>query len=134
MSSFINDNRRTIKALLLGVGISALVGAVLLCLCALILTFVSSVPYGILDWLTVAVAGIAALVGAYIAGAVAKSRGLINGLVTAAILLLILLAFGLSRKGESVTALTAARAGVMLLCGALGGIKGVNRKDRIRIK
>ncbi len=131
--SVMTDNRKIFKGLIIGVGVSAAVCAVLMCIASLALNMIKGIPYGILDYITVGIAGISVLIGSYIASAIAKSRGLIVGLAAGAILFLFTLAAGLSREGNDISVLTAIRAAVLLLLGALGGIKGVNRKEKIRI-
>lgn len=127
------DNKRFIKGVAIGVLISAALCAVLMCICALILNMISGIPYGVIDYLMIGVQGVSVLIGAYIASAIAKSRGLIAGLLCGAVVFLLSLAFGLS-NGNSVSILTAIRAAVLMILGALGGIKGVNRKEKIRIR
>lgn len=123
-----------VKGILIGAGVSCALIFVLMCTLAFVLNMLSGIPYGALDYVMIGAAGLAVLVGAYIASAVAKSRGLIVGLICAAVVLLITLACGMSSKHNDVTLLTGIRAAVLLLCGALGGIKGVNRKEKLRIK
>lgn len=122
------------KPLIAGVLTAAVITAVLLCLTAVAFGMIPTVPYGIIGYLTIAFSGIGVLIGAYIASAIAKSRGLIIGLLTAAVILIVLIAVGLSIKENDVSVMTAIRAAVLLICGALGGVKGVNRKEHIHIK
>ncbi len=134
MSFFINDNSRLFKAVAIGVMISAAFTAILLCVCTVILNYLSGIPYDILGYLTAACLCVSVFFGAYIAAAIAKSRGLLVGLLVAAIVLSVILALGLSLKGESVGILTVIRSVALPLFGALGGIRGVNRKEHIHIK
>ncbi len=134
MSFFTNDKGRLIKAVAIGVAASALITAVLLCLCAVVLNFLSGLPYGALGYLTAGILAVGVFFGAVIAAAIAKSRGLIVGLSVAALIVLINLAVSLSVKDGELGAITLIRSAAVLVCGALGGIRGVNRKERIRIK
>jgi len=122
------------KPIIIGVLSSALIIAILLCLSAVVLNLTPSVPYGIIDYLTTAIAGIGVLIGSYIASAIMKSRGLIIGLLCAFIILAIIIAIGLSDGKNDVSIMTAIRSAVLLICGAVGGILGVNKKEHIHIK
>ena len=122
------------KPVIIGVLSAVLITAILLCLSAVVLNLTPSVPYWVLDYLTTAVAGIGALIGSYIASATAKSKGLLIGLLCAFITLVIIIAIGLSNGENDVGVMTAIRSSVLLICGAVGGILGVNRKEHIHIK
>ncbi len=119
---------------MIGVLAAALITALLMCISAVILNLMPAIPYGITDYLTVAATGIGVYLGAYIASATAKCKGLIIGLLCAFVILLAIIAVGLSSDKSDISALTAIRAGALLLCGAAGGIRGVNRKEHIHIK
>ena len=122
------------KPIIFGVLSAVLITAVLLCLSAVVLNMMPSIPYGITDYLTTAAAGLGALTGSYIASAITRNRGLIIGLLCGFIMLVIIIAIGLSNGGNDVSVMTAIRSAVLLICGAVGGILGVNRKEHIRIK
>ena len=119
---------------MIGVLSSVLITAVLLCLSAVILNLMPSIPYGLTDYLTTAIAGVGVLVGSYIASAILKNRGLIIGLICAFIVLVMIIAIGLSNGENDVSIMTAIRSAVLLICGAVGGILGVNKKEHIHIK
>jgi putative membrane protein (TIGR04086 family) len=100
----------------------------------MMLNMMSGIPYGIIDYVMVAIEGFSVLIGAYIACVIAKSKGLIIGALCGAISLLIVFAVGMSMAKNNIGLLTVIRSAVMLLCGVIGGIMGVNRKDKVRIK
>lgn len=133
MSGFINEPRFPVRALMIGTAIAVAVMALLLCAVSGLLTMTSGVPYSVLPYILLAVPGCGALVGGYIAAAINKSRGLILGLICGGILFIILFAVGLG-TGENIGLMTLLRLLVLTVCGILGGIKGVNKKEKIRIK
>lgn len=134
MSEFDRDKGRIAKAVLIGV-LSCIVLAVLLtCLFSLMLNMMSGIPYDIIDYVMVAIEGFSVLIGAYIACVIAKSKGLIIGALCGAVSLLIVFAVGMSMSKNNIGLLTIIRSIVMLLCGVIGGIMGVNRKEKVRIK
>ena len=134
MSFFKENSGRIWIACAVGIISSICITTVLMCICAVVLNYLSGIPYGIVDYLTVICLAISVLIGTYIAAAIMKSGGLMIGLIVGTVILLIILVCGFCIGNESIGIMTAIRAGVLLLCGAAGGIKGVNRKERIRIK
>lgn len=74
------------------------------------------------------------LFGGYIAARVNKSQGLILGLINGAIILVALLIIGFCMSSDTLTLNTLLKTIVILIFSALGGIKGVNIKEKIRIK
>ena len=133
MSSSV-DIKRMVKGALIGTGISAAICAVLMCLAALILNMISGIPYGILSYIMLTVQGLGVLIGSYIAAAITRSRGLITGLIVGAVIFLLITIFGFSAADNGIGIISLIRGIVLLLLGALGGIKGVNKKERIRIR
>ncbi len=134
MSDFGIDKGRVVKAVAIGVLCSVVLAVLLACLFSMMLNMMSGIPYEIIDYVMVAIEGFSVLIGAYIACVVAKSKGLIIGALCGAISLLIVFAVGMSMAKNNIGLLTVIRSAVMLLCGVIGGIMGVNRKDKVRIK
>ena len=134
MSDFGIDKGRVVKAVAIGVLCSVVLAVLLACLFSMMLNMMSGIPYEIIDYVMVAIEGFSVLIGAYIACVVAKSKGLIIGALCGAISLLIVFAVGMSMAKNNIGLLTVIRSAVMLLCGIIGGIMGVNRKDKVRIK
>lgn len=134
MSVFINDGKRIRNAVLIGIIVSLVLCVLLTCIFALVVKFMSGVPYGIIDYVMIGVEGLSVLIGAYIASAIAKNSGLIIGLICAGISLVILFACGMSISGNDIGILTIIRIAAVLICGIAGGIVGVNRKEKVHIK
>ena len=134
MSDIFQNKRFVLKALSLGVLASLAVIVILMCVTALILGLTASIPVNAMEYIMIGVSGIAVLIGSYIAAACAKSGGLIIGLLCGAIVWLCCLMAGFAFNDDSVSVLTVIRIGVMLMCGAVGGIRGVNKKERIHIR
>lgn len=77
---------------------------------------------------------ISVFIGGYIASRINKSQGLVLGLINGGIVLLSILIGGFCYSTDTISILTLLKAVVILLASALGGIKGVNTKDKIHIK
>ncbi len=129
-----HDNQRIIKATVIGMLGTMVLILLLTCLFAAILKMTPGITYGIIDYVMIAIQGVSVLLGSYIGGAIAKCRGLIIGALCGGITLLILLACGMCMTQNDITILTPVKSAVILLCGLGGGIIGVNRKEKVRIK
>ena len=134
MSSFQNDKQKLLKAVLIGLLSAVVLTLALTCLFGFILKMTAGMPYGIIDYVMIGIEGVSVLIGAYIASVIAKSKGLIIGVICGAGSLLILFACGMSIANNDIGILTLIRSAVVLLCGVVGGIAGVNRKEKIRVK
>lgn len=133
MSVFTGDNNKLLKAAALGLILSVVFTGLLSCFFALILNFLSGIPYGIIDYAAVAVEGISVFLGSYIAAAAVKSKGLIVGVLCAAALFILTAAISLGSGTADIGVISVLRAAVLLICGIGGGILGVNKKERIKI-
>ena len=134
MSFFKNDSKSTIKAIGIGTGISLALTMVFSCLITLIMLFIPSVPYEYVGYITLISYASGVFIGGYITAATAKERGLILGLLCGAAVFIISLIIGFIFDGGTITIMTPLRLAVLLLFGGLGGIKGVNRNEKIHIK
>ena len=134
MSDFGKDKGHIVKVVLIGVLCSVVLAVLLTCLFSTMLNMMSGIPYEIIDYVMVAIEGFSVLIGAYIACVIAKCKGLVIGALCGAITLMIVFAVGMSIAKNNIGLLTIIRSVVMLLCGIIGGVAGVNRKEKVRIK
>ena len=134
MSDFGKDKGHIVKAVLIGVLCSVVLSVLLTCLFSMMLKLMSGIPYEIIDYVMVAIEGFSVLIGSYIACVIAKCKGLVIGTLSGAIALMIVFAVGMSIAKNNIGLLTIIRSVVMLLCGIIGGVAGVNRKEKVRIK
>lgn len=124
----------SVRPYLFGVFSAAALNIIILTLSSFVLAsskiFSEEVVLGVI----IAADVISAFIGGYIAARINKEKGMVCGAVVGGILFIAVLAGGLISGCEEVTFRTAISLGVLLIFGALGGIKGVNRKARIKIK
>lgn len=121
----------TLTTLLRPIGVGLCVGVVtatLLLLGAAVVLWQVDIPRGAVAPLAVATAAIGALVAGVVAALCAGKRGLLTGAACGTMMALILLLVGLARSGGVDVGYTALKWAVMTLCGAIGGLIGVNRK------
>ncbi len=129
------NSKTIIKALILGVLSSVAVIAVLMCIASLIFTFSGLLPYEYLQYIMLIVVAIGVYFGGYIAARINKSQGLILGVLNSVIVFIALLICGFCISEQStITLTTLLKFITVFVFSALGGIKGVNVKEKIRIK
>lgn len=132
--SVLSENKRLGKAVMLGLIAACVISLLLTCAFGFILKMTSGIPYGIIDYVTIGIEGVSVLIGAYITCIITKSKGLVIGAVIGILSLLILLCCGFVISENNIGILTAIRSAVVLICGIAGGIIGVNKKERVKIK
>ena len=123
-----------IKAIIVGVATSVCLIAILMCITAGVLLISSQIPYEYLEYIMLVIDAVAVFLGGYIASRINKSQGLFLGLINGAIVLLAAIIGGFCSSTDTITYITLIKAVVILVFSILGGIKGVNVKDRIHIK
>ncbi len=133
-SNIAPDNRSFVKALILGVVSSVVMISVLMCITAVVLLISSQLPYEYLEYLMLIIDAVSVFVGGYIAARINKSQGLMLGLACGAIVLVSIIIGGFISGPQTITLITLLKAVVIVIFSSLGGIKGVNAKEKIHIK
>ena len=110
---------------LISVGIGAVVSLLLLMLCALLMTF-QDIPASVVKPLASLCTGAGALAAGFAAAKTIGRKGMFFGLLTGAALFAIVTAAGLIVGPASFSVFTALKLVIMLLCGAIGGVLGIN--------
>lgn len=128
------NKAKSIKAV--GIGTVAGLAVILLTMCLIsgIVMIMPSVPRDILPF--AALAGVAAgtFIGGCIAAAITGSKGLITGLINGAAIFICLMLFGMITGPFEPGVMTIIRLVITAVFSALGGIKGVNRKEKLHIR
>ena len=133
MSVSFGEQKLRVRYILIGVGIAIAVILLSTCFLCGIVYLTTGVPYGLTPYILLAADAIGSFIGAYCCAALNKSRGLIVGFLCGFVVFTLMFILGLS-TGESISLMTLWRLIVLTVFGILGGIKGVNKKERIRIK
>lgn len=134
MSFFTVEGKPILKPILIGIVVAVLVTVILTAILAFTVLMMPSIPYGWIDYILIGIEGFGILLGTFIACAVFKSKGLLIGAICAGIMILMSISVGMSFTDSSVGLLTLIRCIALMICGIAGGIAGVNRKEKIRIK
>ena len=125
---------KLVKAVGIGTAASFAVMLAALCLICGLMMMLSAIPFDSLPYITLIAAAAGVFAGGYISAAITGSGGLIVGVLCGAASFLVLLLIGLCAGTSSPGAVTIIRLIVCVLFGALGGVKGVNRREKLHIK
>lgn len=119
---------RYVRPTLLGAAAGTLVCFLLLLIMAAVLT-AGDIPKRAVGLMALGAAAAGAFFGAMLCAALAKRRGWLFGLACSGVLLLPVIIAGWAVTGQ-LSALLPLKAAVLLLCGVLGGMLGVNLRKK----
>ena len=128
------DKSKFIRSIGFGVFFCLLLSIILICVFAVLIMSVGLLSADITDYIMLGVLSVSCLFGGFIAAKINKSQGFLCGLVTGVFVFILTTILGLARFTETITMLTLLRLIFTLLCGSIGGILGINQKERITIK
>ncbi len=123
-----------IKALIFGLLAGCTAMTLLMCITSAGLLISGTLPHDALKWIMIVLSAIAAFISGYVTSRVTKVNGLMWGALSGVALFIIVLLAGLIYGDGSFTYITLVKLLILTFFGALGGIKGVNKKDKIHIK
>lgn len=116
------------------IGIGVLSGLTLCGTLLFILAFAfvksSSISESLMEPIMLISSGIGTFMGGYFSSRLSKEKGLIYGLLCAFLMFVFVFIAGLASVRTPLSLLTLIRLFIMLFCGGLGGIIGVNKKHR----
>lgn len=121
---------KMIKSIILGTVIGAAVCALMLVLVSFIFVKIQSVSEIAIVPVAIFIASASAFIGGYISARIGKSMGIILGSITSLLMFVILLLIGIGVSGDNFGIVSLLRMALMLICGAIGGILGVNKRKR----
>lgn len=122
-----------IKALLVGTTFGGLSAILILCIFSAVLLISGNLSLELLVWFGVAIGCISSFISGYTSARITKINGMIVGTCAGFLIFIILFISGLA-KGDVLTLTTLIKITIYTLCGAIGGIKGVNKKEKLHIK
>ena len=129
-----SDKKLLLKAALFGTVCGLLISVIITCIFTIVILTIGLFPTDITNYITVAILAIGAFFGGFITTKITKSAGLIAGLITGFSVFLLVTIFGLFKSNDSVTIITLTRLISTVVAGALGGILGLRKRERIHIK
>lgn len=128
-----SDKKLAVKATLFGVVCGLLLTVVLMCLFAVIIITSGLLPTDITNYIMIAILSIGILFGSCVATKITKSAGLIIGLIVGFSIFILITVFGLFKNNDTITTITLIKLVASLISGALGGIIGLRKKEKIHI-
>ncbi len=131
VNSTVTDKKSFYINVLIGAGIGAAVCLVLLLGIAAVMVL-SGIGNTYASPLSSVAAAVGAGIGGYFAARRNKSKGLICGALVAVIMFLVFSVIG-AVLGSSITLMSLIRFVILLLSGVIGGILGVNKRDKRKI-
>lgn len=120
------------KAILLSVGVMVITSAVLLVLLALIFGKVKALPRGIIPIITTVIGCLSVFLGGLISAAYVREKGLIFGIISGLIFSFCIALVSVLLLQNDFSIASIGKFAAILLSGSIGGILGVNRKDRVK--
>lgn len=118
-----------LQPVLWGILFSVVVCALLLLLLSGILTL-RDVPLRFIDPMMIVAVSLSCFAGGCLCARMTREKGMLMGLACSGALFLLLLVCGLPLTAGQFTTLLPVKLFSMLLCGAAGGVFGVNRRGR----
>lgn len=129
----LKQNSIYIKGILFGSIICITVIIVLLMISAFAITQIGNVPTDVINIVVNTINGIGVFCGSFIALRIIKSKGIIFGVTIGGILFALILIAGLISSTETLSINTPIKLVVSVICGGIGGVLGVNRKEKFKI-
>ena len=123
------DIRRAVKAVIIGAAAGICISMLVILVCALIAVKSGTVPYNAVPYITGAAQGIGALCGGYICARAFRRMGMALGAVCGCLEGTVLFVIGLLSGGAAAWA-ALIRLLISAVCGAAGGVAGVNKRSR----
>lgn len=123
-----------VKALIFGTIVGCISILLLMCILSLLLLLTGTLPYDYLVWISILISAIGVFLGGYISASVTKEKGLLIGALCGIIIFIIIFLSGMFFTTDKISSITLVRLIIFILTGALGGIKAVNKKEKIHIK
>ena len=126
-----SDKKLLAKAVLFSSVCGILILVILMCLLAAVMMSSGVISVDILNYCTVGMVGVATLI---ISSRITGSAGLAVGSLTGFFIFLVITSIALIFNGEPITILTLLKLMSSVLGGGIGGIIGVNKKEKIKIR
>lgn len=129
-----SDKKLLVKAVLFGTVCGLMVSIILLCICTSVILSIGLLPTDITNYIMLAILSAGAFFGGFICARITKSAGLVVGMVTGFTIFLLVTIIGIIKSTDAVSAVTLIRFVLTVIIGGSGGIIGVNKKEKLKIK
>lgn len=123
---------KKIRAVLISAGVMTVVSLLLLALISLAVAKSGSLPRGILPIITTAAACIAVFLGGFFSSLSAREKGILFGILSGLLFALCAALVSVFLYQNDFTIGSAGKLAALLISGSIGGILGVNRKNKVK--
>lgn len=123
-----------IRAVCWGSAAGAMVMMLLILIFTVVFLKIRQVPQAAAVPLTIAAACFGAFIGGNVSGRISQQKGILYGFSSGLLLFVLLFLCGVILVRETIAPVMFIKLGLMLFFGAIGGILGVNRKSKVRIR
>jgi len=127
-------NKKSIKATIFGVTAGLVTTIMLFVIIGFAVSKLDTYPASIIDYVILGILVVSGLVAGNVTGRIYKSSGILYGALTGIVMFLIILFAGISSIANGLSFFTLYKLVLLVVSSALGGILGVNKKDKIHIK
>ncbi len=124
--------KKKVKAIFVSVGAMALSAAAVLTVMSLIIAKMGVLPKNTVTVLTTAAGCLAVFLGGFFASVCAKENGIIFGILSGVVLVLVIALISLFTFQNELDFSSIGKIAAIILSGSIGGILGVNRKSKVK--
>jgi putative membrane protein (TIGR04086 family) len=126
-------NKKAVKSVLFGVLLGSLITVLMMLVASLIIVMGGKLPTDMLPYLTLFFLAVGSFSGGFASARLYKSAGILIGAATGLVILIAVILSGAESFSEGVSFFTLYKALCALVASALGGVVGVNRREKIKI-
>lgn len=128
-----NSSSKTVKALIIGSVLNALTVIIATVIASLFLVVSGNLFENAAKFIMLVPLIFGGYVGGYVGARINKSNGLLIGTLSGVIILIIMLVIGFAKGNADITYMLLLKVLAILLTAAIGGVKGVNKKEKLKI-
>lgn len=127
-----SDNKlmHALKAVVIGASAGALLLVLFLLVISGILVAAKSLPQNLLSPIVLVACGLSSFFAGYVCVRIARMRGMLYGILTGLLLFTVVFVEGVIAVNEPLSFEALVKGLLMTLCGAVGGIIGVNKRRK----
>lgn len=130
----LKSNSTYIKGILFGIISASVTIIILLLISAFALTQAGNIPAKQLNIIMLCIDGVGIFFGSYLSLRVIKAKGLMWGCINGLIIFFVIFIAGLMSSTDTIGINTLLKLIISVVCGGLGGIIGVNKRNKVKIK
>lgn len=128
-----NDSSKAVKAVIVSVIVNLCTITLCMLFLCLIMTMSGALFDGILKYLTLIPLAVGGYTGGFCSGRINKEKGMMLGAASGFIVFIAMIIISFSIQSTDITYMLILKAIAVILFSAIGGVKGINKKEKFRI-